>query len=73
MADDLKAAEPQAGSEQVAEKIFKLDYQESIWSFAFSPDGKRALTGSNDNTVRLWDVETGRCLRVLEGHTGARP
>ena len=22
-----------------------------------------------DGTVRLWDVETGRCLRVLEGHT----
>ena len=27
-------------------------------------------TGSDDQTVRLWDVETGRCLRVLEGHTG---
>jgi WD40 repeat protein len=29
----------------------------------------RALSGSSDNAVRLWDVETGRCLRVLEGHT----
>jgi small GTP-binding protein len=36
---------------------------------AWSPDGRRALSGANDNTVRLWDVETGRCTRLLEGHT----
>jgi small GTP-binding protein len=37
---------------------------------AWSLDYKRALSGSFDNTVRLWDVEDGRCLRVLEGHSG---
>ena len=25
--------------------------------------------GADDSTVRLWEVESGRCLRVLEGHT----
>ena len=38
-------------------------------SVAWSADQRRALSGSDDKTVRLWDVETGRCLRVLEGHT----
>jgi hypothetical protein len=56
--------------EQVAEKVIQLDYKEVILDYAFSPDGKCALTGSNDTTVRLWDVETGHCLRVLEGHNG---
>jgi small GTP-binding protein len=32
---------------------------------------RQALSGSYDKTLRLWDVETGRCLRVFEGHREA--
>ncbi|MCP4157356.1 MAG: hypothetical protein GY757_57125, partial [bacterium] len=35
-----------------------------VTSGAFSPDGKTILAGSNDNTVRLWDVRTGKVLWV---------
>jgi len=31
----------------------------------FSPDGARLASGADDNTIRVWDVESGRCLAVL--------
>ena len=36
----------------------------------FSPDGRLVLTGGDDSTARLWEVETGRELSVLRGHEG---
>ena len=33
-------------------------------------DGTRALSGSEDETLRLWDLESGEELRRLEGHEG---
>ena len=58
----------EATRRHVAEKVIQLDYKEaSISTYAFSPDGKRALTGDHCD-VRLWNVETGRCLRTMQGH-----
>ena len=42
----------------------------SIKAVAFSPDGKRVVTASSDQTARLWDGLTGQLLAVLGGHTG---
>mmetsp|Transcript_13178 Transcript_13178/g.52584 ORF Transcript_13178/g.52584 Transcript_13178/m.52584 type:complete len:579 (+) Transcript_13178:47-1783(+) len=35
---------------------------------AFSPTGSHLLSGSDDTTVKLWDVESRKCLRTLPGH-----
>jgi WD40 repeat protein len=34
----------------------------------FTPDGYLAVTTSSDKTVRGWDIQSGKCLRVLEDH-----
>ena len=50
-----------------------------IFSVAFSSDseavatlgasGQTLASGSDDRTVRLWDISTGQCLNTFQGHT----
>ena len=35
---------------------------------AVTADGQRALSGSDDGTVKLWDLESGQKILTLEGH-----
>ncbi len=39
-------------------------------SVAWSSDGKRIASGSNDKTVQVWDASTGNPLLTYKGHTG---
>jgi len=36
-----------------------------VWSVVYSPKGQILATCSVDYSIRLWDVDTGQCLKVL--------
>jgi WD40 repeat protein len=41
----------------------------AVLTVAFSPDGKILATGSDDNTIKLWEVNTGQLISTLLGHS----
>ncbi len=45
-----------------------VGHERDVVSTDFSPDGKLLATGSSDDTVRIWHVQTGEVRRVLRGH-----
>jgi WD40 repeat protein len=46
------------------------NHTEAVMSIAYSRDGRRLVSGSMDQTVRLWDVATQRELASWQGHAG---
>lgn len=44
------------------------EHSDRLAAITFSPDGQTVLTGSYDRTARLWELGTGKPLRVLTGH-----
>src|SRR5262249_39749020 len=41
-------------------------FNDEVCKVALSADGRRGLAWSADGTLRCWDLEDGRCLRVME-------
>ncbi len=54
---------------KISEKTFIAEgHQGWIRAVAVTPNGKYAVSGSDDCTIRIWSLETGKLVRTLEGH-----
>jgi WD40 repeat protein len=48
--------------------VVRSGHSADVKSVAFSPDGKTLASGSQDRTIKLWDVRSGTEIRTLTGH-----
>jgi WD40 repeat protein len=51
------------------EKIVLEGHTDWVFGVAVTPDGKTIVSGSTDDTLKVWDLETGRCQVTFWGHT----
>ena len=65
LADALAARPPGEGL-----TLYQHDpgHRGNVYRVALTPDGKRAVSGSADNTLKVWDLESGQELQTLSGH-----
>ncbi len=54
---------------QQLELVIQTGHTDSVLSVAYSPDGKQIVSGSKDNTIKIWNSEIGAEIRTLEGHS----
>ncbi|KIN97417.1 hypothetical protein M404DRAFT_1006058 [Pisolithus tinctorius Marx 270] len=60
---------PVGGLKEWTATQLALEHASVVTSVVFSPDGKRIVSGSEDNTMRIWDAERGVQIgSPLEGH-----
>ena len=54
---------------EVKERNSLEGYSSSVFSVAFSPDGKTLASASGDNTIKLWNLQNQKELATLTGHS----
>lgn len=68
-ASALSAAETVLTMPLGAPKVILTGHTDHVNAVAWSPDGTRLATASDDHTARIWDSATGRAVASLTGHT----
>ena len=54
----------------ITEAMVLKGHKSIVSCLAVTTDGKRVVSGSTDNTLKVWDLESGKCIVTLKGHSG---
>ena len=60
-------------AEELRLRVTLQGHKGEVYSVAFSPDGKTLASGSDDETIRLWDVASAKNTRTLTLSPNPRP
>ncbi|KCZ70864.1 WD40 repeat-containing protein [Candidatus Methanoperedens nitroreducens] len=63
------ATKPTGIQKQQSIKTLK-GHTRGVWEVAVTPDCRLAVSASADTTVRVWNLDSGKCTATLKGHTG---
>ena len=68
---DLNGKEPRSNGllSQFRQRLTPIEHRDKVSALAFSPDSKMLISGSEDGTVRGWDVTSRRKLFISPGHS----
>jgi platelet-activating factor acetylhydrolase IB subunit alpha len=77
MGGTVRAPREDFGSSLSCSVFFFFDVIETVktghdgWirGFVFHPTGKFLISVSDDKSMRVWDLESGRCTRTLQAHS----
>lgn len=61
---------PLVGAITLSNTTDQGDHTSWIHAVSWSPDGKHLASGSQDQSVRVWDSSSGSCIFELLGHSG---
>lgn len=61
----------QSASSEIKNLVQLRCHEDSVITcLQYNPKTNTIVSGSDDQTLRVWSSETGRCINTLEGHTG---
>jgi len=66
---DLQSLSPQLPWQNPICIATLTGHSDSVWSVAFSPDGRTLASGSGDNRIKWWDVQSEREIVAFTGHS----